>query len=169
MKPDIYWIKGPWSGRLAVLARPRGNDWLADEIAGWQTSGVEVVVSLLTDEENAELGLSDEADVAQRNGLTFISYPINDYSVPSSREATFQLVRKLEDLLSRGGSIGIHCRQGIGRSSLIAACVLATSGKSVEEGFERIGNARGLTVPDTREQRDWVGDFANQLLTNIAS
>ena len=88
MKPDIYWIKGAWSGRLAILARPRGNDWLADEIAGWQTSGVEVVVSLLTDEENAELGLSDEADVAQRNGLTFISYPINDYSVPSSPEAT---------------------------------------------------------------------------------
>jgi hypothetical protein len=47
MKPDIYWIKGPWSSKLAILARPRGHDWLADEIAGWQTGGVQVVVSLL--------------------------------------------------------------------------------------------------------------------------
>ena len=60
MKPDIYWIPGPWAGRLAILARPRGGDWLVDEIEGWRDAGVQVIVSLLSEEETTELGLADE-------------------------------------------------------------------------------------------------------------
>jgi hypothetical protein len=32
MRAEVYSIKGPWSGQLAILARPRGNDWLVDEV-----------------------------------------------------------------------------------------------------------------------------------------
>ena len=95
MRPEIYWIDGPWPGRLAILARPRGSDWLIDELAGWKNAGLDVVVSLLTRGEDSELGLSDEGELAQQYGLTFISFPISDYSVPTSdssrcaRSATF--------------------------------------------------------------------------------
>jgi protein-tyrosine phosphatase len=57
----------------------------------------------------------------------------------------------------------IHCRQGVGRSALIAACVLVLRGVSVEKVFDLIENARGCSIPDTEEQRDWVNQFAESL------
>ena len=119
------------------------------------------MVSLLTKNEESELGLSDEREIVQRSGLTFINFPIPDYSVPPSKQATRQLVAELEEHLSHGSRVGIHCRQGIGRSSLIAACVLVTAGESAGSVFEQIGMARRAKVPDTAEQKDWVTSFAS--------
>src|SRR6476659_3550525 len=156
IKPDVYWIKGPWPGRLAILARPRGADWLGDEVEAWKEIGVDTVVSLLTQSEEVELNLTEESDLVRRRGLTFINFPIADYSVPSSQRATQQIVDELRDRLSRGNKVGIHCRQGIGRSSLVAACVLVTSGASSGNAFRQIESARGVFVPDTPEQKNWV-------------
>ncbi len=161
MKPNVYWIEGSWPGKLAILARPRGSDWLGDEVDGWKEAGLNVVVSLLTAGETSELGLVEEAKIVTQHGLRFISFPITDYNVPASRVLTQKLVSELNEQLSCGNSVGIHCRQGIGRSSLVAACLLTNSGESAEDAFQHIENARGRTVPDTPEQKQWVASFAN--------
>ncbi|HEU5131399.1 MAG TPA: hypothetical protein VFT26_04815, partial [Pyrinomonadaceae bacterium] len=153
-------------GKLAILARPRGGDWLGDEIEGWKEAGVNVVISLLTSAEESELGLISETEFVKRNGLTYISFPITDYSVPSSKIPMQQLAAELNDQLSRGAHIGIHCRQSIGRSSLVAACVLVTSGESPQRAFEHIELARRVPVPDTAEQKEWVVSFARDLVTD---
>lgn len=57
MRPNVYWVDLPASGRLAIMPRPRAGDWLDKEIAGWRAEGIHVVVSLLEAEEVAELGL----------------------------------------------------------------------------------------------------------------
>src|SRR5215510_5380708 len=163
IKADVYWIKGPWPGRLAILARPRGADWLEDEVEAWKEIGVDTVVSLLTQSEALELSLTQESDLVRRRGLTFINFPIADYSVPMSEGATRQLVDQLRAQLSQGSKVGIHCRQGIGRSSLVAACVLVTSGESSGNAFRQIESARGVPVPDTIEQENWVASFAERL------
>lgn len=160
MKPNIYWIPGPWLGKLAILGRPRGGDWLIDEVEGWRDAGVQVVVSLLSKEETLELGLADEARLVHNNGLKFFSFPINDYDVPASETAVRQLVSGLEELLAQGDNIGIHCRAGVGRSSLVAACLFVDHGEDTEISFQRISTARGLAVPDTLAQREWVNEFA---------
>jgi protein-tyrosine phosphatase len=160
MKPSIYRIPGPWLGELAILARPRGCDWLEDEIRDWRDAGLQVIVSLLAADETLELGLAQEADMAERCGLRFISFPIEDYGVPTSENAVEELVAELEGLLADGKHIGIHCRQGIGRSSLVTACLLVKAGQNVDASFQQISDSRGLTVPDTADQRKWVGDFA---------
>jgi protein-tyrosine phosphatase len=59
----------------------------------------------------------------------------------------------------RGNAVAVHCRAGIGRSSLIAACVLVLLGFAPGMAFDLIGKARGVKVPDTEEQRDWVDMF----------
>ena len=58
-----------------------------------------------------------------------------------------------------GRSIAIHCRAGIGRSSLVAASVLICLGTRPGEALRLIGNARGVPVPATDDQRDWVMAF----------
>ena len=47
----------------------------------------------------------------------------------------------------------VHCRQGIGRSSLLVALVLMSLGTDLDEALAAIGNARSLDVPETEEQR----------------
>ena len=160
MRTPLYWIDGPWPGRLAIMPRPRGGDWLEDEVLAWQRDGVGVLVSALTDEEASELDLVKEPELCGANRLEFVPFPVADRGVPESTRALDELVRLLESRLAGGKNVAIHCRQGIGRSALIAACVLSRGGVTPEAAFARIGKARGAAVPDTTEQRDWVGRFA---------
>jgi protein-tyrosine phosphatase len=160
MTPEIYWFPTRF-GRLAIMARPRAGEWLRDEINGWRDVGVENVVSLLEASEVRELELADEASYCEAAGIEFISFPIRDRGVPNSSPLTRELIDKLTTKLHSGSSVAIHCRAGIGRSSLIAACVLQKLGVDSKEVFELIGRARGIAVPDTGEQRDWAFDFAN--------
>jgi protein-tyrosine phosphatase len=118
--------------------------------------GVDIVVSLLEAEEVVELDIVEEESLCRANEITFISFPITDRSVPESKEAVLELAESLLNELRSAKNVAIHCRAGIGRSSLIAACVLKLSGVGVDEALQKIGSARGFSVPDTREQRDWV-------------
>jgi len=164
-----YRIEGPWLGQLAISSRPRGGDWLEDEVRSWRQSGLDVIVSLLTSDEAAELDLAPEAELCQAHGLQFLAFPIVDRGVPSSRRATLDFVRKLEHALNAGKSLVIHCRQGIGRSALIAACLLVLSGVDPETAFRRVSEARGHSVPETPEQRKWVMEFERAMAAPVAS
>lgn len=156
MRAELYPVPECPSGRLAIMPRPRAGDWLEDEIASWRKQGLQTVVSLLQDVEIAELGLSDEQSLCEKAGVRFIRFPIPDRGVPAAFSAVSQLVGSLAATLSEGGSIGIHCRIGVGRSALIAVCVLTALGVSVESAWISVQRARGLSVPDTEEQRVWV-------------
>jgi protein-tyrosine phosphatase len=163
MRTALYWIDGPWLGRLAISSRPRGGDWLEDEIRSWQFADLDVIVSLLTSDEITDLDLVREAELCETHGLQFLSFPIVDRSVPSSRKGAADFVGKLEEVLIEGKRLMIHCRQGIGRSALIAACLLVLSGTDPETAFHQISAARGVAVPETPEQRKWVKDFTREL------
>jgi protein-tyrosine phosphatase len=167
MRTELYWIDGPWRGCLAIMPRPRGGDWLEDEIQSWRRSGVDVVVSLLTREEQTELNLCDEESLCRANGIEYVSFPIVDRSVPSSAEAFSEQVIKLAEQLGNGQSIAVHCRQGIGRAALVAICLLTVSGMEPAAAVERVSTARGCVVPETPEQRRWITDFAKSLVTGI--
>lgn len=160
MDVKLGWIAGAAPGRLAVLPRPRGGDWLDDEIASLRIAGVDVLVSLLTPAEAAELDLVREAEFCRGRGLDFLSFPIEDRGVPSCDREFDRLVRTLTDRIDAGRSLAIHCRMGIGRSAVVAAALLVRRGLSADAAFERIAAARGLAVPDTDEQRGWVARFA---------
>jgi protein-tyrosine phosphatase len=156
MSPDLFWINGPWRGRLAISTRPRGGDWLEDEIRGWRSARVDSVVSLLEKDEERQLELGEEGRVAEANGIHFLSFPIVDRSVPKSIPATISLLRSVNDALERGQNVAVHCRQGIGRAALIAAGILMAAGKSPDAAMAAIRWARGVDVPETREQREWL-------------
>jgi protein-tyrosine phosphatase len=153
---NIHWISGVESGRLGIMPRPRGGDWLEDEVQSLKRSGVDAVVSLLETHEIIELDIAEEQVLCEANGISYLSFPIPDRRVPPSEIEALNLARSLSNHLREGKSVVIHCRQGIGRSALIAACVLALRDLSVDEAFQKIEEARGCSVPDTPEQRAWV-------------
>lgn len=160
MRTSPHWVQTGVRGRLGIMSRPRGGDWLEDEVAGLRAAGVQVVVSLLTGEEVVELGLEQEEALCGGAGLTFRRMPIPDRDVPPLDPTTARFVEDLRDALLAGATVVIHCRMGIGRSSLIAASTLVLLGVHPDEAFARLSAARGLAVPDTEEQRRWVTAFA---------
>ena len=160
MRQELYWIDGPWPAKLAVAPRPRGEDWLEDEMAGWKNAGVGTILSLLTAEEERELGLSRESQEARRHDMRFLSLPIPDRQVPFSETELSAVLEKLDGDLARGENVVVHCRQGIGRSALVSACLLISKGFTPDSALQKVGAARGMHVPETREQREWIEHYA---------
>lgn len=160
MKTEIYWIDGMPMGKLGIAPRPRGGDWLDDEVEAWRASGVNCVVSALTPAEEAELDLQNEATACRKHGMHFVSFPIPDRGTPRTLSLLQRAMSFIKDDLKSGGSVLVHCRQGIGRAALIAASALAATGEGPDRAFLRIERARGCPVPDTEEQREWVRRFA---------
>ena len=156
MWTKLNWVEGPWQGKLAISARPRGGDWLSDEISHWQQGGIDTVFSLLTRQEEHDLNLDNEGTEVTAHGMNFLSFPIPDREVPDSERSLAGALEELEEELSRGRNVALHCRQGIGRSGLIAAGVLVTSGIPPDRAIDLVSSVRGRIIPETPDQRLWL-------------
>lgn len=152
----LYPITAAAPNRIAIVARPRGNDWLSEEVAALSRKGVNVLVSMLTVEEANELGLGQESAECGVAGISFKNVVIPDRSVPSDRNVFLLSVEQLAELVREGRYLGVHCRASIGRSSVLAASILVRLGWDANAAFDAIESARGCPVPDTPEQRQWV-------------
>lgn len=163
MYTPIYWIDDDYPGRLGIMARPRGGDWLHDEMRALRHAGVDLLVSLLTETEQVTLDLLEEADACVAGQIAFRSLPILDRQVPPLNTATIAFVRNLACRREQGVHLVLHCRMGIGRSALVAASVLVVLGMPATATWARIEQARGCPVPDTPEQRAWVEQLARTI------
>ena len=52
---------------------------------------------------------------------------------------------------------------------MVAICLLVVSGIESATAIERVGKARGCSVPETPEQRRWITDFAKTLVTGTSA
>jgi protein-tyrosine phosphatase len=159
LQPAVYWVREIPDLQFALMARPRGGEWLSEEIVGWHAEGIRTVVSLLEKDEAIELELGDEEALCNSAGLNFISYPIPDRDVPGAGADFAELVNSLAERLRAGDSVAVHCRAGIGRSGLVSACVLGVLGVAPAPAFAMLSRARGVAVPDTEAQAEWVRAF----------
>ena len=164
MWTQLYWIDGIWAGKLALAARPRGGDWLEDELTSWRRSGIDVVFSLLTPDEEIELDLEREQQVTKAQGMAFMSYPIPDRKVPKSDVELSSALERVDQALSSGKNVVVHCRQGIGRTGLVAACLLVSKGRTPESAIEELSSVRGVSIPETSEQRRWIHHYAETIV-----
>lgn len=154
MPTKIYWIHHFDNGaRIGIMPRPRGGDWLEDEIIYFKNQKVNLLVSLLEAEEIRELKLKEEEAMCIKHRISFLHFPIKDRSIPSNANEFIMLLSKR---VNEGASIIIHCRMGIGRSSIIAGSILLLNGYKADEIFDLISDVRGLKVPDTEEQKEWL-------------
>lgn len=158
--PGLHWVQGIAPHRVALMPRPRGGEWLADEVAAWRAAGIASVVSLLEPSEVRELELSTERGLCGDMGLTFRSLPIPDRGTPASARELSALVDDLYEELQQGKAIAIHCRAGIGRTGLMAGCLLHKLGVPFQDVFHLLSRSRGVSVPDTEAQVEWVRRFA---------
>ncbi len=159
---DVFWIKGNPPAPLAIVLRPLGGDGLKDQLIHLKNAGIETLVSLLEEHEADFLALSEEAPAARDAGLHFLSFPIRDTRLPSDPVAFETFIKHLADRLRAGEHIGVHCRGSIGRSTVTAAAALIQLGWTPKAALAAIEAARGLAVPDTQEQENWILNYRPQ-------
>jgi len=148
--------------RVSAMSTARGNGamFFDDEMTDIRRQGVDVLVSCLLPSEERDLDLVAESGAAERAGITFVRTPMEDRGTPPDPAAFGEVVNRLSDDRRAGHRVAIHCRQGLGRSPLVAAALLVRSGQAPDEAWALIAERRRQSVPDTDEQRDWIRSFA---------
>ncbi len=154
-KPTTYPVLHHFPGRVSTMPHPPGGSDLAAGMTSLRSRGTDIIVSALTPGEQTRLDLTEEAAVAEAAGMEFHSVPIGDFGIPDRDEITPTLTHLLERLHG-GAHIVVHCWAGIGRSSLLAASLLVLDGVTPDDAWRLISDARGVSVPETDEQRAWV-------------
>ncbi len=92
--------------------------------------------------------------------MKFLTFPILDRQVPESESEFTRALDMLDAELSGGRNVVLHCRQGIGRTGLTAACLLMTKGLDPETAVNRLSAVRGISIPETPEQRRWIDRYS---------
>ena len=128
-----------------------------------------LLVSLLSSQDELNLGLSDEAARFRARGGRFVACPIDDFSVPDEVDSFVEVIDAIHADLAAGRSAAVHCRGGIGRSGMVACAVLIRDGCSLENAIETVTNARGHRVPETDEQHRWLAKHVDRIRRSRAS
>ena len=156
--PSIFWVDALFPGRVAVVSRPRR----IAHFKALKAAGIDVLVSLLEQEEAKCTGLGGEAGHCERAGIEFISLPITDHGIPNKLKKVEATVAQMSHHLGAGRGVGAHCFAGLGRSPLLVAAVLIEHGRTNEEAVALVSAARGYRVPEMGEQHDWLCNFARR-------
>ncbi|MBW4696868.1 MAG: cyclin-dependent kinase inhibitor 3 family protein [Aphanocapsa lilacina HA4352-LM1] len=129
---------------LDRLRRHYGSNWL---------------VTLVQAHELVELKIPDLLERARAWGLTSRWFPVRDYGTPTSIASTLMLVEDILIANGQGKTVVIHCKGGLGRTGLVAACCLVARGYSHSEAFGIIRRSRPGSI-ETAEQEAFVHKFA---------
>lgn len=142
-----------FAGKLYLMPYPKSAETVQQVREDYS---IETLLCLLPTEEQEKLSVANEADWCLQSNVNYLHFPVNDYDVPKSIVETKTVVQRLLEDLNDGKNVAIHCRAGIGRSSLICAVLLTMTGLSLPESLEQISVARGVSVPETNSQKKWL-------------
>ncbi|HWZ64824.1 MAG TPA: ADP-ribosylglycohydrolase family protein [Steroidobacteraceae bacterium] len=94
-------------------------------------------------------------------------FPITDHGVPAERGEMAQALEFLHQALSSDRAVYLHCRAGIGRTGMVAGCLLAERGFSGEAALVELNRlwqqsgraAHWPSVPETPAQVAYVREW----------
>lgn len=119
------------------------------------------LLCLLTDRELDWAGVPALLQAATEAGLAVHQHAIADQGVPDPA-AFRETVDWVHAALDAGERVVVHCMGGLGRSGLLAACVLVDRGLSAEAAIAAVRRARDPRAVETTEQEAFVAAWAQR-------
>lgn len=159
MIPEIHPVQRIGQGSLYVMPMPDSGN-LQAAVDHFSSIKITAVVSHLEKSEELKLGLSREQALLQTAGIEFVTYPIKDMHLPDKAAYTL-FIDSLYRRLEKGDNLAVHCRAGIGRTGMTSSCLLIRAGFESRDAIEAVASARGVSIPDTQEQIDFICDFSS--------
>jgi ADP-ribosyl-[dinitrogen reductase] hydrolase len=129
--PHCYWVL---PRRLLAGEYPGGASPEATRarLARLLAAGVRCFLDLTEPGERAPY------DAELPVNVDYFRLPIGDHGLPESAAHMVQILERLRGALSAGSIIYLHCRAGIGRTGMVAGCLLAEQCRDAEEALVRL-------------------------------
>jgi predicted protein tyrosine phosphatase len=98
----------------------------------------------------------DEQAVLARHGIVLLHLPTDD-NCAIAPAMLRDGVRWVGAALDGGHKVLVHCQHGIGRSALLALCVLVSRGQAPLDALERAKRARRIVSPSPAQLEAFIG------------
>lgn len=154
---NSYWVD---PGRLLAGEYPGGQSpaETLERIQRLVQAGIDAFVDLTVAGE-----LPGYADLLPEE-IEHHRWPIEDHGLPQNAQWMVGILDTIEDALTRGRNVYVHCRAGIGRTGTTVGCYLTRGGLSGAQALDRlqslwVQSARSAgwpSVPETEEQHEFV-------------
>ncbi|HUA88213.1 MAG TPA: ADP-ribosylglycohydrolase family protein [Steroidobacteraceae bacterium] len=154
---NCYWVL---PGRVLAGEHPASAnpELSAQRLQALQEAGVGCFIDLTGPQESTEYAQ------ALAPGTAYHRFGIPDHGVPQSPALMARVLDTVHAAVRTGTTVYVHCRAGIGRTGLVAGCLLAESGFAAEAAIEELNrlwqaSARSrqwASIPETEEQSAYV-------------
>lgn len=148
-----------------------GEDWnrdvRTDLIRMRDVFGMEKLVSMIEFFEYQELGIEDLSKQCAELDIDHHMHSIVDGSIPSDPRDFAKDIAVLADELKQGTRMVVHCKGGLGRAALTAACLIVSASDgdvSADEAIGLVQAARGPSALGDPQQKRFVRQFTENFL-----
>lgn len=126
---------------------------LAREMARLADLRVGALVGLVEDAELDAIAYEDVADAARLAGVASLRLPLADFATPGPEEerAWAGVLELAEGLFRDGRGLALHCMAGLGRSGMMAACVLVHLGLAPAAALARLRAGQPEAIETERQ------------------
>ncbi|MEN9800119.1 MAG: hypothetical protein RL653_3816 [Pseudomonadota bacterium] len=159
---DLAGLGLPAGAGLSVVPCPGRADWghsLERDVAALRGEGADGLVGFISGAELAWAGVPDIPVRSAAGGLPYALHHVPDQGIPGWEDARAWVADAVARL-QRGEKLVFHCLGGLGRSGMMAACVLAALGLPAAEAVRRVRDRRGPRALETEVQVAFVERFA---------
>uniref|UniRef100_A0A8C8VF16 Cyclin-dependent kinase inhibitor 3 n=1 Tax=Pelusios castaneus TaxID=367368 RepID=A0A8C8VF16_9SAUR len=132
--------------------------------------GTQDVFVLCTRGELSKYRVPNLLDSYQQHGIIVHHHPIPDGDTPDIANCC-GILEELRGCLESNRKTLIHCYGGLGRSCLVAACLLLQLSEAMEpqEAIDNLRDLRGSGAIQTIKQYNYLHDFRENLAAHLST
>ncbi|XP_053244666.1 cyclin-dependent kinase inhibitor 3 isoform X1 [Podarcis raffonei] len=143
---------------------------LQKDIDELKSYGVQDVFVLCTRGELSKYRVPHLLEAYQSQGIAVHHHPISDGDTPDIAKCCL-ILKELRSCLEGDRKTLIHCYGGLGRSCLIAACLLLQISDTIgpQQAIDSLRDLRGSGAIQTIKQYNYLHDFQETLAVHLAT
>ena len=168
---NTYWVD---HGRFLAGEYPGASDptEAAYKLRILLNAGIRRFIDLTEPYEGLKPYAEIAAEEARRLGTTveYSRHSIVDLDVPHSARDTAEILDVIDEAVSAGKAVYVHCWGGVGRTGTVVGCWLVRHGRTGEQALEQIatwwtGMEKAYRIPRSPEmphQRKYVRNWSER-------